>query len=86
MVFWGFLEPTNSLRKAILLHKVRENCHFVNPHPHALTSYKDNLYVLGTIFVTKMVPNKYVRKRQNWKYTLNLLLFFLNNHMTKEKL
>ena len=35
----------------------------------------------------KMVPNMYVNcKRQNWKYTLNLLFFFLTNHIMKEKI
>ena len=37
-VFWGFLEPPTTLRKTISLHKVRKNCHFLNPpHPYILT-------------------------------------------------
>ena len=31
-VFWGFYEPPTHLRKGILLHKVRKNCHFLD-HP-----------------------------------------------------
>ena len=32
-VFWGFLEPYTSYVRTCSLHKVRENCHFLNPHP-----------------------------------------------------
>ena len=41
-VFWGFFEPPTHLRKDILLHKVRKNCHFLDhpPTPMSLRNIK----------------------------------------------
>ena len=36
-VFSGFFEPPSHLRKDILLHKVRENCHFLDHPPTPLS-------------------------------------------------
>ena len=41
-VFWGFIEPPTHLHKDISLHKIRENCHFLDhpPTPMSLRNIK----------------------------------------------
>ena len=41
-VFWSFLEPPNHYIRPFLLHKVRENCHFLDhpPTPISLRNIK----------------------------------------------
>ena len=41
-VFWAFFKPSTHLHKDISLHKVRENCHFLNhpPTPMSLRNIK----------------------------------------------
>ena len=60
-VFWGALEPPTILRKDILLHKVRKNCHFLN---HAPPLYPYVIYKCSLVYCfqlsTHQVSGKYL--------------------------